>query len=687
MKKLLCLAMIACLGISMAIPSYAGEEDGKGLEQAILSVKTIVAIPEEYKEFSYHTYEQETDWGSGTVWNLNWNKEDNKSSINASVDWKGNLLYFEHYQRSDESGLARITREQASETAKTFLQKAIPALAFEIKEVDLDNSLQDNYRHVFQYKHYTSDIPVSFVNISVGVNKYTGNVEYYSGLDAGFTLPDFPPSEGTIGMDKARIAFLEKIGMELIYKAYYNYREKELFIFPAYRVSNSGRVIDAHTGKVVDLFNAGIRYGNTEEMVKDAAGGMGGSGPQNLTKEELDAIEKLGKLLDKDEAVAKIKEQIPSGLNKAEVENASLQRDNMDKDTLIWQISFDQFYGSVDARTGELLNYRYHGDDREGKRDLSMDDAKKIAESFLQKVAGQKYSESVFVPEYEEYAIYIREEEKPASYSFRYNRLVNGIAFVDNGLSISVNRTTGNINYYYNSWFDTASFPSVKDIISDAEMMNAMMMEYTFGTTYEKTGKDGDVDLVYTFEQTARTALFEPFTGKRISANGKLYESGKRPEYQDIKGHWSEKIVRELMDNGYYLKADNFKPDQTIKQIDFFRYIFVPEMRYYDDDELYEMLENRGILKDGEGMPDSQLTRQDAAKFLIRYLGLGLAGERHEIYVNKFKDPIADQYRGYASLCYGLGIMRGDEKGRFNGTKIMTNGEAASAIYNTMKVK
>ena len=135
------------------------------------------------------------------------------------------------------------------------------------------------------------------------------------------------------------------------------------------------------------------------------------------------------------------------------------------------------------------------------------------------------------------------------------------------------------------------------------------------------------------------------------------------------------------------LKSDHFKPDNTITQIDFFRYLFVPEMRYYDDEGLYDMLENRGIVKGEEKAPESKLTRQDAAKFLIRYLGLGLAGERPEIYVSKFGDKVEDQYRGYASLCYGLGIMRGDEKGRFNGTKTMTNAEAASVIYNTMKVK
>jgi hypothetical protein len=37
MKIRLCLALIICLMLSLAIPVHAGEEDGKGLEQAILA--------------------------------------------------------------------------------------------------------------------------------------------------------------------------------------------------------------------------------------------------------------------------------------------------------------------------------------------------------------------------------------------------------------------------------------------------------------------------------------------------------------------------------------------------------------------------------------------------------------------------------------------------------------------------
>jgi hypothetical protein len=53
------------------------------LEQAILAVKTIVEIPQDYKDFSYYTHDQETEWGSGTVWNLNWASADSNAAIYA----------------------------------------------------------------------------------------------------------------------------------------------------------------------------------------------------------------------------------------------------------------------------------------------------------------------------------------------------------------------------------------------------------------------------------------------------------------------------------------------------------------------------------------------------------------------------------------------------------------------------
>ena len=137
---------------------------------------------------------------------------------------------------------------------------------------------------------------------------------------------------------------------------------------------------------------------------------------------------------------------------------ASLRKDTIDQEKYIWEIYFDNMYGSVDAQTGELLSYGYYGDDAGGKLNLTKDAARKIAENFLQKVVPQKFSESKYIPDYNEDIIIFREEEKPEAYTFRYNRVVDGVVFIDNGLNVAVNRTTGNITSYSCNWFDSATF-------------------------------------------------------------------------------------------------------------------------------------------------------------------------------------------------------------------------------------
>ena len=121
-------------------------------------------------------------------------------------------------------------------------------------------------------------------------------------------------------------------------------------------------------------------------------------------------------------------------------------------------------------------------------------------------------------------------------------------------------------------------------------------------------------------------------------------------------------------------------------QSSFLRYLYSPMQAYYDDEEFYEILIRDNIVKEEEKAPNAELTRQDAAKFAVRYLGQGKSGEHPEIFVNPFRDTVNYEYRGYVAICYGLGIMKGDTNGRFNGIKVLTNAEAAATIYNALQV-
>ena len=141
-----------------------------------------------------------------------------------------------------------------------------------------------------------------------------------------------------------RSAFLESIGMELIYRSYYDYKDKQLTVFPAYRIAGSAKAIDAHTGEAVDLYGYGRVFYPLADEAK-GAGGMGGIDERNLTKEELEAIEKLGKLLTKDDAIVKLTEQIPLSIKSMDMTRTSLRKDAVDGEKYIGKSFSIKLYG------------------------------------------------------------------------------------------------------------------------------------------------------------------------------------------------------------------------------------------------------------------------------------------------------------------------------------------------------
>jgi len=198
---------------------------------------------------------------------------------------------------------------------------------------------------------------------------------------------------------------------------------------------------------------------------------------------------------------------------------------------------------------------------------------------------------------------------------------------------------------------------------------------------------EGETALVYDFTYAVGGFLIDPANGAKLGWDGKPYKETSMPEYTDIKGHWAESTIKKLLENGYYLEGEKFNPSEKITQISYLRYLYSPIQAYYDDEEFYKMLVNDKIIKENEKTPTLALTRQDAAKYVVRYLGQGKSAEHPEIFINPFKDKITESYKGYAAICYGMKVMRGDKNGRFNGTNQVTNAEAATIIYNALQVK
>lgn len=683
MKKIVGMLLAFSLVLGSAVPAFAAEMNSAGLEKAINQVKNVVTIPSDYKDFQYSSSQYEENGKTITVWYLNWNKSDYSGGISATVENNGYLISFNKFVNKTNEGLGTVTKETAQKTANTFLAKVRPDIAAEMR-VTKDSDYSSTDRHSFRYRLYKNDVVVSYVEARVEVDKYNGEIISYNFQGSGEDLAKLPSAAGIISLNEAQKAYLEKIKVPLNYYSNYDYNKKVLTVFPAYAgYGENGKVIDAKTGEAVKLYNdyrlfgdaGGYAKAKTESAVND----------NQLTKEELAAVDSLSGLITKEKAESILRASAPGITGSMKVTNASLTKSYNEPGKYLWEIGFDGAYGVVNANSGEMTSFYLYGEgSSKGSSNLTEAKAKEKAEAFLKKTAPEKFAQSRFY-ESPNYVLY-KSMDNVTDYSFNYYRQVNGVDFVGNGFTIIVNKASGLITHYDLSWFDDVKFPSIEKAISSDAAFDAFNKEGQLGLMYKKVN-DGETALVYDFVNSTGNFLIDPTTGAKLGWDGKPYKDASIPSYSDMKGHWAEAAVEKLLDNGYYLTGEKFNPNTKITQLNFLRYLYSPIQAYYDEDEFYKMLINDKIIKENEKAPGTVLTRQDAAKFAVRYLGQGKAAEHSEIFINPFSDSVSNSYKGYAAICYGFGIMKGDKNGRFNGANQVTNAEAATIIYNVLQVK
>ncbi|MEL7570955.1 MAG: S-layer homology domain-containing protein, partial [Eubacteriaceae bacterium] len=327
------------------------------------------------------------------------------------------------------------------------------------------------------------------------------------------------------------------------------------------------------------------------------------------------------------------------------------------------------------------LNYFYYKDGAKGSQNLSEEECRTIAEKYFKDKKPEKYAKSTL------FSFNIKEQ--PDFYEFYYLREENGIICEGNYAKIMVSSHNGQIYSYECSWDNNATFPQVDGVMTESQLLDKIDAQFNYNLEYRQVGSENEIRLVYGFIKDT-TESFDPYTGQELSYKGDPYEQDFLPNYTDIKGSYCEYAVTKLLENGYYLESSDstkFRPKEKISQRSFFGYLYSQYYNSVDNEEFYNMLIEDGIITKEEIAPDKILTRQEAAKYIIKYLDLDLAGKSPDIYKVTFKDSIDEKYKGYAALANALGIIKGDTKGRFNGTGQMTNGEAAVVIYRLLTVK
>lgn len=694
MKKITILALITIIIIGNLIPikAYAVDPYSKKLEETTLKMKKIFTISDEYDKFN----SQVNSHGEMTYFYLNWSDSKGElDTINITTDSDSNIISFNKYSSTYEESkikLPNITKEEGLEKTLEFMEKIDKDVYKSIKLKESDSiiySTDPNYR--YEFIRYVKDIPFPENNITISINKYSGDItDYYANWERRLS---FPSTDKIISLDEAKKAYKENIGLKPMYKSSNRiYRtseseEKEPY-YIAYAPLNSRKVIDGNTGKPIEINNFGPYYGSSD---KESAGGLI---REDLSPVEQESVDKLKGILE----VSTIEKKARETLNLDEnykIRNSYLNSDYKNPGEYHWSLDFindadkekqQSVNISLNAKTGELINfYNYKPYDQSTKPKLTKSETLEIAKKYLNKINLDKENQVEYLPN--DYST-----DKDLSHDFEFVRKTDGIYVENDMINIGVDSVSGEVNSYNLSWY-TGKFPSKESIIGIDKAYEILWNEIGFELKYvnlfdnkNAEEKNKTIKVVYSINNN-KPAIISGITGEILDYSGKPYKQDKIVNYQDIEKSYAKEKIRVLAEYGVSFKDEEFKPKETIKQKDFL-YLLWKSINPYNDhmteNDIYKEFIRMGYMTEKEKTPDEIVTKEEGVKFIIKAMNLDKVAKIDGIYKDIFKDEkdISKELKGYMNIAYGLKIIVGDGKGSIKPKEELKREDAASMIYN-----
>ncbi|MEW5899733.1 MAG: YcdB/YcdC domain-containing protein, partial [Bacillota bacterium] len=587
---------------------------------------------------------------------------------------------------------------QARQTAEALLKRLLPE---RLPELQFVNSGEqpiplDSYgmfTYSFRWQRMVGGIPFPGDGVTVEVSAGDGQV---TGYHFDWRKADFPSAVGAISPEKARQAF-DRAGMlELQYffpspvrplAAGEEQKQRAQLVYRLYHPS--GGLIDAVSGEPVvppagQWFGGGGAGGPMEAERQKMMSGSA-SAPVPLSPEEIKEIERTAKIISKEEALAAVKKwvAVPENLT---LEQVSLSVDGRNPDERYWYLSWRAQQGetggpqfmsaSVNAATGELVSFDLPsppaGPGQSGTLDRAA--AQKMAAEFLSRVQPQRFRE-VKLDEYSSFSEPgpVQEGQNPPGQFFKYRRIVNGIPFPADGMSVRVDTVAGRITSYRLDW-SNLTFPAPEGILGAPQAADAFLqarpLTLSFTQIYDPSGP-GEVRLVYqplaapgvaaSDLLDARTGEFLDWTGKPLSQQRRVYR------FNDIAGNFAEEEISLLGQAGLFGEYGSaFHPEEKVTAVSLLRAMLMAKGEFFDggvpaDQDVLKRARVRGWLKE-DLPPGGAVSRETLVKLMIRMLGLDRAAQVEGIYQVPYADAssFAPGSLGYVALAWGLGIVKGD---------------------------
>lgn len=714
MNRFLSFLLAALLTAGLCVPAMAAAESADArLGRVTQAVKDALGLDTEaYAEFRGDVFEQEL----GTVWNLQWSGDGASLNVQALED--GAIIGYRRSDGDDDvifrggSGLPTLPKTDAAaakKSAEAFLARVLDGKAESVKLDDPASagqlgSANARFSGVILLNGLPSPLSYS-LTVRASDNVVTS---FHRDALANTFLGSIPSAKPAVTQANAAEALHDTLPLELIYVTGENDESRAVL---RYVPKDQQTVyVDAQTGKLVkpddELF-----YGANGAAAPEAAEMEMKSADRGLTQAELEGVQKLEGVLDRDELDRLVRAEAAYKLDGSTLASANyrLVKDGETEAVLCTLryasaededgFSFSRVF-TVDARTGAVKSlYSSARWDKEKKSAVSKDVAQKTAEAFL-----SRYSAHAG-----EFALYDTTDSTADGapfYAFSFARKANGVFFPENSCTLQIDRMTGavaGVSYTYN---ENITFDANEGLISSDAALDAWMASYDVALAYRSMLKELSrsvpteaklIDMGYT---RFRTLLLSYALEREKYFSGVDAKTGKLVElpewdadiaYTDVAGHWAAAEIERLAGCGVGYSGESFGPDKTLTQWALVALLAstqgmrvdVENATTEERDAAYEAAYRMGALTREARGDDSAVDRMTLVRCLVDAAGFGPVAKLNGIFTCSYRDrgaiPAAEL--GYAALAQGFGLVKND---RFEAKASATRAVAAVMLCRLM---
>ena len=338
--------------------------------------------------------------------------------------------------------------------------------------------------------------------------------------------------------------------------------------------------------------------------------------------------------------------------------------------------------------------------DKNSQSKLTGEEAYKRAIAFIEKVCPDKIKEI---------DTRISNLTKGDYISLRFNRVVNGIDCIQDGITVGfVGENIVSLNV---DWNDIKNLPSKDKIISKDKAREIFLKNNKVELTLVKINRGEDINkpalenrLVYILSSEDNSAYIDALSGKLLNFMGEEVKPSGAAFIEKVNNHWAKDILSILSSNGI-IDGNSFDMNRDITKLEAIKMLvkasgydeymgsMAKEVNFSDvpkGSEEYNYIKlavRYNIIDDDMGKLNlkDKISRQEMCKMLACFAGYKDLAKKSEIFKLNIKDSrdVKKGYEGYVAICSGLKILE-ENDGKIFPSKNASMLDVAVCTYKTL---